>query len=359
MASKINYSFFIFFITFFIFSFTAESLLAQPEKTGVEIRETVVELQELIRQKQTEGVDVSQVLELDRQSRESMRQGRPQECLRLLKRAIALLKDGQIKRWKRNQSTPRISFFEVHMEPSNANDDTFDALTEFVNLADRYNVKLTLLFTPQWAEMILKDSKKLGLLDQWKQDGHGIGGHHHGPSTCPWDGYTNLDPNSQEFKNRQNKVPCPKPVRAKEKYLGNMDDYMELLSNLGQIKTVTMSDADVDWPNGAVYSGGGRRLERAISQPELKIFNGQKVYQITIAALLARRSVVTGLLITVDDLKNEYLSEKEGVFGVGAHAMDYKEAPNLYKQWFELLNEQDPKMSHAMTISQIIEASQN
>ncbi len=248
----------------------------------------------------------------------------------------------------------RVSFFEVHLEPQNANEDMFNTLMEFVDLADQYNIKLTLLFTSQWAEMILSDGHKINLLSQWQENGHEMGGHHHGASVCPWDGYTDLDVNGVEFMDRQNEVPCPEAVRDQEIYLGNMDDYMNLLSNLGSIKTVTMSDADVDWPEGAVYSAGGRRLIEAISEPQLVMYNGRQVYKLS-SAPLKSTSTVLGELITINDLKIEYLSEKEGVFGVVAHAVDYKNDPDLYLQWFQFLSQNDPGMSSAMTISQMIE----
>jgi hypothetical protein len=232
----------------------------------------------------------------------------------------------------------------------------FNVLSEFVNLANQYNIRLTLLFTPQWAEMISRDKEKLGILNSWERQGHEIGGHHHGPTVCPWDGYTNLDITSQEFKIRQNRVPCPAFVRAKERYLGNMNDYMNLLSKLGTIKTITMSDEDVDWPEGALYAAGGRRLEGAISNPKIVNFSGHEMYKLTSAPLEPRKSTVTGIIITIDELKREYLSEKEGIFGVGAHEVSYRDNPDLYRQWFEFLKEQDPEMNHGKTISQIIEA---
>jgi hypothetical protein len=248
------------------------------------------------------------------------------------------------------ETKTRDSFFEVHLEPSNANDEMFNTLTEFVSLADQYKVKLTLLFTPPWAEMVLKDQNKLSLLNKWKQNGHEMGGHHHGPSTCPWDGYTNLKYNGIEFKKRQNRVPCPEFVRKQERYLGDMQDYMELLNKLSQIKTITMSDEDVDWPEGALYAGGGRTLEGVISNPSTIIFNGYNVYKLTSVPLKSSKTA-SGEKISIEEIKNEYLSNKEGVFGVNAHAVDYKNNPNLYKQWFKFLKEQESK---SKTISQII-----
>lgn len=51
------------------------------------------EFQRLLAEKQAEGVDVSEALEIDRQSREAFGSGNPEECLRLIKEAMALLKE--------------------------------------------------------------------------------------------------------------------------------------------------------------------------------------------------------------------------------------------------------------------------
>ena len=72
--------------------------------------------------------------------------------------------------------------------------------------------------------------------------------------------------------------------------------------------------------------------------------------------LLKPSKIVHGESISIDDLKNKYLSDKEGIFGVNAHAVDYKNNPNLYKQWFKFLNEQDLRMTSVLTISRIIES---
>ncbi|NIA29626.1 MAG: T9SS type A sorting domain-containing protein [Actinobacteria bacterium] len=353
MTERFHKLFYIFLVICIGLVFNSNPLLAQGRRAGREIRKTVTQLQRLIRQKQAQGVDVSGALELDRKSRQAMSLGRPRECLRLLRQAVALLKRQQDKEQQEGRSKPRISFFEVHLEPANANDGMFNALSNFVNLADQYKVKLTLLFTPPWAGMILEDSMKSSLLNQWRQNGHEIGGHHHGPSVCPWDGYTNLEVNGEEFEIRQNKVPCPEIVRAQEKYLGDMNDYMELLNGLGTIKTVTMSDEDVDWPAGAVYAAGGRKLQDAISKPRLVTFNGQQVCKLSSVTFLAKETVL-GELITIEDLKNEYLSSKDGIFGINGK-INSEDNLNLYRQWFEFLQEQNPEMKYAKTVSRIIQ----
>ena len=253
------------------------------------------------------------------------------------------------------ESNARDSFFEVHMEPSTANEETFNELINFVDLADEYGVKLTLLFTPPWAEMIIGDNGKHQKLIQLKINGHEVGAHHHGPNVCPWDGYTDLDINSQEFKDEQNKVPCPNAVRNQEVYLGDMNDFMGVLNQLGSIKIMTPSNPSTDWTEGPIYMAGGTDIDNAISNPELFNYKGYSVYRVSSVPLEDKILPRTGEKIELEEIEEEYLSDKRGIFGVVAHPVDYKNSPELYKGWFEFLDEQDSEMKHAKTISQVIE----
>lgn len=72
-------------------------LMAQDERTNIDIKNSISEFQRLVSQKQAAGMDVSRALEIDNQSKEAMRAGEPQECLRLLKSAIALLQNSNLK----------------------------------------------------------------------------------------------------------------------------------------------------------------------------------------------------------------------------------------------------------------------
>ena len=89
------------------------------EGPNEEIYQTAMKLQKLIKKKQSEGVDVSKALSLDLQSRESMRQGQPEECLRHLKEAVSILQEKgyQPQKLSRNVvSTPgrKDSPFGIH-----------------------------------------------------------------------------------------------------------------------------------------------------------------------------------------------------------------------------------------------------
>lgn len=250
-------------------------------------------------------------------------------------------------------------FYEVHMENEWVNSEMFGELENLVKLANKYKIKLTLLFTPQWAEMILTDSQKMAILNRWKSQGHEIGGHHHGPGIVSWDRYSAL---SMEEIDRiraslpQNQRKISQERMGPEKYRGNMADYMKLLNRLAgkQIAVITMSNENQDWPAGVPYAAGGNFLEEAISTPKNVVFNGHEVTKVTAAALLAKPGKRTGQQTTVGQLKEKFLSSKLGIFGVVSHEMDYKDNPKIYGEWFNFLNSIDSSGKHSYTISEII-----
>lgn len=85
-------------------------------------------------------------------------------------------------------------FIAVHNEPVIADlEINYLALKKLVDKANGYGMKLTLMFTPPWADYIMNDPSRAQELSIWKAQGHEIAGHHHAvhhPGT--WDGYTYL-----------------------------------------------------------------------------------------------------------------------------------------------------------------------
>ncbi|NQT15227.1 MAG: hypothetical protein HQ582_20895 [Planctomycetes bacterium] len=75
----------------------SEALRASPTPAGpqglrAEIGRTVPVLKRLLQERRVAGADVAEAERLDRDSRRALRQGQPEECLRLLRRAIEALK---------------------------------------------------------------------------------------------------------------------------------------------------------------------------------------------------------------------------------------------------------------------------
>ncbi len=241
------------------------------------------------------------------------------------------------------------SFFAVHLEPQTANSNTFKTLKEFVETADSYNVKLTLMFTPQWAEMVLADNKKLALVRQWEAAGHEIAAHHHGPShPGTWDGYTNAE-NWQELREKFGKA---------EQYLGDMNDYLEILEKLprgGRIFSGTLTDKCTDTPPGVIYDAAGPFIEGKTPEGRTTIirthlFNNVLTYKLYIKALRIDES-------TLREIKEQYnsLKEKE-IMGVATHASNFAgKDKELILSWFEFLHNKNPNGRYSLTVTDLME----
>lgn len=123
MSKRFNKFFCVFVVAFIFFIFSSTLLFAQGKRAGADIRVTVMELQKLIRQKQAQGIDTSKARELDRQSQEAMQRGEPDECLKLLKEAIALLEKDKDKPVRR----PRV------LNPQKCEDSPFGIYAAFAS----------------------------------------------------------------------------------------------------------------------------------------------------------------------------------------------------------------------------------
>ena len=87
-----------------------------------------------------------------------------------------------------------------------------------VDAADARGLRLTLMWTAQWAQFAAEDPIRLAAVEAWSASGHDIALHHHSvhhPGT--WDGYTDLA--EVDYK------AILGPVKAdKTTYLGTLDD---------------------------------------------------------------------------------------------------------------------------------------
>ena len=224
--------------------------------------------------------------------------------------------------------------FIVHCEPQNADGESFLSLRDLVAKADAHQVKLTIDFTPQWAEMILANPVFLEWTGQWQQTGHEIAVHHHpyGVSklrAARWDGYTNIDPSSM-------------PPGDQADYLGDMVDYLALLNTLPGIRTSwTLGLGEEidkgDWPEGLSYSARGHAIEDAISRPELVQYGDAIVSEMTHALFWNRGA---------PEWMNVYASADSGdIFALLTHVSNYEEslaAALAVEDFFALLAAQDP-----------------
>ncbi len=172
---------------------------------------------------------------------------------------------------------PRGAFIALHLEVSRPPRIAalWPLLEQFIALADRYGVKVTLQFSWPWAEYVYRNDL-LDVVHAWEAEGHEIALHHHGPTHKFFDGYTN----------------APQAVRSdgwyatEYGYLGDMNALMEFLAPLSQkgITSAGMSDEDADWPEGVLYfatdSGETPSQDDLLSRPLETTHNGYPVVEI-------------------------------------------------------------------------------
>ena len=237
-----------------------------------------------------------------------------------------------------------ISVFVVHCEPTNARPEMWLELVDLVALADANGVPLTILFTAQWAEMILSDAAKVAALESWLAAGHEIGCHHHAywavkDRASSWDGYTNTPKDDLEPTDRA-------------QYRGTMDDYMALLSALpGERRTgcLGLDERDeVDWLCQLEYSTAGYALDDGIGAPRSLERNGCPVLEIGHGLLPGERRGAW---------QDAYRACVEGeILGVNAHVYNFAEFPAIFDVWFSFLHAEDPSGESRLTVAELLDS---
>ena len=172
---------------------------------------------------------------------------------------------------------PKGAFVAFHLEVSRGPRvrTLWPLLEQFMALADRYNVKVTLQFSTTWADYVYR-SGVLETVQAWENNGHEIALHHHGPTHKFFDGYTN----------------APDAIRTdgwyatEGSYLGTIDNLMAFMAPLSQrgITSAGMSDEETDWPAGVLYfatdSGETPSRDDLLSTPVETVHNGYPVVEI-------------------------------------------------------------------------------
>ncbi|MFC2119277.1 T9SS type A sorting domain-containing protein [Bacteroidota bacterium] len=222
------------------------------------------------------------------------------------------------------------SFMVIHCEPNNSN--LFPELERLIEVADSAEIPLTIMFTPQWADLILADPVKVLKIRQWQINGHEIAAHHHGvEANYSWDGYTNLPPEL-----------WPDPSR----YNGNMLDYIELMNQVAGdslILSACIPPADDDWPPGILYRTEGHWAADAISQPVLQTVNGYDIVLIKHGVIINTTMVDSLIIIYNNDVR------QIDIFGAVTHVQNFTDNENYLRQWFNFI-----KGKNCMTVRQII-----
>lgn len=232
---------------------------------------------------------------------------------------------------------PYASFLVIHFEVGSHTESLehqvlfWPAVADLVTLANQYKIDLTLQFTPQWAEYIIRNQSKLGLLKRWQHQGHEVGLHHHGYDHGDWDGFTN----------RKGKEDDPG-------YRGNVRDMMKLMKQLvypNQICSATITDEEFDYPKDIKYDTEGIHICHARSRPKrVALGDNSEVIQVTMAFLSFEGEI--------ESLECEYEKSQENeIFGLVTHEKDFAKNPEIIEEWLRFIRSRGETIK---TVSEII-----
>ncbi len=227
-------------------------------------------------------------------------------------------------------------FIAIHNEPGNSPSSTtyqeehWPALVALVNSADKHNLKLNLLFNPQWATYILEDASRSSLVRQWSLNGHEIGLHYHTlNASVVWNGYTDDESYINDIR-----------------YQGNVEDMMDLLKQLpfdNEIRTAAVSDAysDYDYPSEIIYDvdGGWDPTNDLISSPTMVEWNDNTKVQLR----HARYSGIIPVNINVglEGIENAIaMVQPNEAIGIVFHTFEYYDDPVPFDALFSYLEDE-------------------
>ena len=236
------------------------------------------------------------------------------------------------------------SVFVVHCKPKNADSDSFLKLRDMVAKASQHQVKLTIDFTPQWAQMILGNPVFLDLVTQWHESGHELGVHHHPywvsqTRGTTWDGYTNTPREEISTSNATG-------------YLGDMDDYLLLMNQLPGTRTsgtlgINHGQDVLDWPPALSYSAEGHDFDDIVGRPQVVEYSGHAVWQMNHGLFWNAAS---------SQLATAYETAEPGdIMAVVTHVSNYEQSlanTLAVDNYFAFLGSKDPSGNSLVTVTQ-------
>jgi hypothetical protein len=251
----------------------------------------------------------------------------------------------------------------IHNEPYNVPNGEkriardYDVLCQLINIAHQRDIKLTMMFTAQWADYISADSLRLARLNQWVERGHEIAAHHHNVYHINWDGYTDYP--AEGIKTMRQSI-----QPRKERFLGNLNTYVDRLLKINSALKTGCMNAELDkseMPDKIVYDtslgaanfGEGTKLLSDLGNPEKGINEF-----ISVASYRGiERKWVTHFQINNNrdsgQAMRTMLRMQAGTYGVVMHS--FKRQLSSFAAFIEFLYGIDPSASHSRTISEVIE----
>jgi len=262
------------------------------------------------------------------------------------------------------ESTSTKYFIAIHNEPYHMDNGIQiidrhyrEALQPMVQRANEYNIKLTLMFSPNWADYISESPQRMAELQSWAEQGHEISAHHHSIyHQGRWDGYSNYS--ESEIIALRNSLGF-----TIEPYLGTLSDFTNKIKQINpDIKSGCMNDEEDKnvLPDEIIYdtcSGFANFGEPGTVMVDRLPQKGINEY-ISVADFKGiRRMWLAHTNITTEQqqqaAQNSMNSIDDGVFGVGTHSNP--DQVQAYYDFLEFLNSKDPNGENSKTVTEIIE----
>ena len=255
-------------------------------------------------------------------------------------------------------------FIAIHNEPRVEDlEKNYDALKQLVAKANQYNMKLTLMFTPQWADFIVNNSQRKAELENWKKQDHEIAGHHHSVNhSGVWDGYTyGSEEEALEIRRRMGK---------NETYLGDLNDYTTELKKLNpNIHSGCMNDEGDknNLPDEIIYdtcSGYANFGQPRIKLGDSKAEKGKNEFISVGTVNGIERKWLTHTHVFIEGDRKEiepvFNSMNGNVFGVVTHSVrdfsvSHGDQAGEMMKFMDFLHSKDPTGEKSRTVSEIIE----
>lgn len=133
-----------------------------------------------------------------------------------------------------------LHFIAVHCDPGAEFPGEFVNLESMVATASEAGIRLTLMFTPQWADFFQGDPSRSAKLSEWSAKGHEIAMHHHSvyhPGT--WDGYS-------DFEVEQYAAIMGMAKAEKQEKLGTLSDFEAKLNAMYPGMKAGCANAEMD-----------------------------------------------------------------------------------------------------------------
>jgi hypothetical protein len=236
--------------------------------------------------------------------------------------------------------------------------EAYSTLKRMIAKADQYDIKLTLMFTAQWADYISESPERTAELESWRNRGHEIAGHHHSIYHGNWDGYTDYSAEEAEARRIEQ-------GREPEEYLGTLEDYISKLRKLNpDIKSGCMNEErDKRAMPGAIIYGTcsgfancgevGTRLSDTV--PE----KGKNEYVLTGMVSGVPRKWLAHFQVTTTERREAAQAVfgsmgSSHVCGVITHSAVGVQEQEYYR-FLEFLHSADPEGNRSRTVSEVIE----